>query len=87
MIVKAINSDIKNRTYFIAGGVLSFKDIVDKICKILLKKARKIHIPEFAVKFLDASLLQDKICKTDDVKKDFGFNPTAFENGIEYIKN
>jgi len=87
LISKAIKPDIKNRTYFIAGDLLNFNQIVDKICKTLSKKARKIHIPEFAVKFFDENLLQDKICKIEEIKKDFDFNPTLFEKGIRYIKN
>ncbi|MBI2105462.1 NAD(P)-dependent oxidoreductase [Candidatus Woesearchaeota archaeon] len=86
-ILKVIKSDIKNRTYFIAGEMLSFNQIVDKICKTFSKKAIEIHIPEFIVKILDKNLLQDKICKIEEIKKDFDFNPTAFEKGINYLRH
>ena len=87
LIVKIIKSERKNKTYFVGGEILSFNQIVDTISKNLSKKVKKINIPTFAVRFLNKSLLQDKTCKIDEIKKDFDFNPTPFEKGIEYLRH
>ena len=90
LIVKIIKSERKKKTYFVGGEILSFNQIVDTISRVLskkVKKVRKINIPRFAVRFLNKSLLQDKTCKIDEIKKDFDFNPRSFEKGIEYLRH
>jgi len=87
LIANIIKSKEKNKTYFVGGEILSFNEIVDKICRALSKKAIRINIPNFAVRFIDKNLLQDKTCNINEIKKDFGFNPTPFEKGIEYLRH
>ncbi len=46
IIVKLISSDIKNKTYYIAGEQeISMNDLIDKIAGIYAKKVLKIHVP------------------------------------------
>lgn len=46
IILKLIESDIKNKTYFIAGEQkISLNDLIDKIANMFSKKVIKVHIP------------------------------------------
>ncbi|MEK6856863.1 MAG: NAD(P)-dependent oxidoreductase [Nanoarchaeota archaeon] len=87
VLLKIIKTDKKNKTYFLGGEVLSLNEIVDKICKVLSKKPVKINIPGFIIRILDKNQLLDKTGNLDEIKKDFGFNPTSFEKGIGYLRH
>lgn len=46
IIAKLINSDIRNKIYYIAGEQeISMNDLIDKIASIYAKKVFKIHVP------------------------------------------
>ncbi len=86
IIVKAVESKHKNKTYFVGGAdALSFNDMVDKIANHLNKKIIKIKIPIFLIKLINKSLLNDKICDNNDVEKDFNFKTRKFEDVIKEI--
>ncbi len=86
IIVRSIESNIKNKTYFVAGkDVLTFNEIVDIISRLLNKKAFRIKIPGFFVGLIDKSLLEDKVIKDNDVEKDFKIQMMGFEEGMKEI--
>jgi len=85
-IVKAVESKIKNKTYFIGGAnALSFNEIVDIISNHLHKRVIKIKIPGFLVRLRNKSLLIDKTYNNHEVEKDFKINIKRFEDGIKEI--
>src|SRR3989344_926676 len=85
-IVKAVESKIKNKTYFIGGAnALSFNEIVDIISNHLHKRVIKIKIPGFLVRLRNKSLLIDKTYSNHEVEKDFKINIKRFEDGIKEI--
>ena len=84
IIIKSIK--LNNKEYFIAGSQqLTFNDLVDIISKNFSKKIYKIKIPKFIVKLKNKTLLHDKICNINEIKKDFNFTPLSFEEGINLI--
>lgn len=86
IILKAVESKLKNKIYFIGGSdALSFNEIVDKIANHLNKKIIKINIPVFLIKLINKSLLSDKICNNNNVEKDFNFKTRKFDEIIKEI--
>lgn len=86
IIVKAVGSGNKNKTYFIGGGnALTFNEIVKAISNHIGKKVIKIKIPKFLIKLRNSTVFSDKVCNNDDVERDFNYHTRNFEDGIKSI--
>jgi len=84
LIIQGIKSKKKNKEYFVAGPeAISFNEIVNVISKTISQKIYKLYIPNILLFLINKSLLEDKVCNINEVKKDFTFNPKYFEEGIK----
>lgn len=97
-VVKKIlmNDLFLNKGYFLGGAEpISMNDLIDLICKKLLRRVMKVHAPDFMVKgalfLIDLfslninlrNFLIDKVCNNDLAIKEIGFCPTPINDGLD----